>query len=215
MKFLSKDLPSSEESAHDSPDGDVELFGNLAVGLILDIGHDDDGSEIVGHEVDGVSDFVAEVFAMFDVEFVAEGFVAVIGEVFGDGFVAVEALSLMLIVSVLVDVLVRHDFEEPRFAVGARFEFVKVTVSAHQRVLKEIFGVSLIFCESECVPEECLAVGEDFGFKLVMGFGFRHGGLTGLSLSKGTCCQRGAGDVRRVGVKRRRELFYAKYVPLL
>ena len=61
VELLTQDLTSSKEPAHDGSDGDRQFFGNLAVGFILEIGHDDDGTEIVGDVVAGIADFIAEI----------------------------------------------------------------------------------------------------------------------------------------------------------
>ena len=165
VELLTQDLTSSKEPAHDGSDRDRQFFGNLAVGFILEIGHDDDGTEIVGDVVEGIADFIAEI-VLHDFEvFVGDIGVARVGEVFVERLAAIDHRAFALRMAILGDEFVHHDAAEPCFAIRTRFVFIEVFTCADERILDEVFGVFFVVREAERIRHQRVLVAHGFGLE--------------------------------------------------
>ena len=57
---VSQESATAAEAAHDRADGDVEVVGDFFVGLVFDVGHDDDGLEVFRDRVECRQHFIGE-----------------------------------------------------------------------------------------------------------------------------------------------------------
>lgn len=134
---------AAEEAAHHRADGDVDAFGDLFVGIAVDVAEHDHEAEVDRYSFEGFEDLVREEA----IGHVAFGGVA-FAEVFG-GFIdvvagatkfAVENFALFDFASVFVDEGIGEDAKEPCFAVGAYLKLGEGAEGFEIGFLDEILG---------------------------------------------------------------------------